>query len=293
MVDDKVERTTEVKEKPPIETTSTVITSPDHPEYTADRAVAKDWAQGRCAIIAAIDGVGSGAEESGQAARIVQDKLQGLETSFIVPPTINQAVETLGREIYNAGVKIQNLQKIHDNDQVDTTVSAAVVCESRDGKRRFLVTANVGDSRIYRYTPNTGKAEQLTRDHSLVQSLVEAGQISQEEAFVHPLRNQIYRTVGSLNSPDDVDFTVDEIRDGDVFIATSDGVSDNLTSEGLLIALQGEFRESYESKQGRINLKKFTKGVAQRARNVMSTSSEHAKNDDITVSALKILPRIK
>lgn len=242
MVDEKVEQETEIKGKAPVETASTVMANPDHPQYTADKAVAKELVNGRTAIIAAIDGVGSGAEMSGKAAELVQNNLVGLESSIIAPPTINQAVSMLKKEIYEAGGEIQELQQSSRDEQVDTTASAGIVCESMDGKKRFLTIANVGDSRIYKYSPKTGEATQLTNDHSLVQFLVETGQISQDEAFTHPQRSVIYRTVGSLKSPDDIDFSVVEIQDGDVFLAVSDGVSDNLTTEkGFLLHYKMSF----------------------------------------------------
>ncbi|MBP5288320.1 MAG: Stp1/IreP family PP2C-type Ser/Thr phosphatase [Clostridia bacterium] len=57
-----------------------------------------------------------------------------------------------------------------------------------------IVTANIGDSRIY--YAHDEQIRQLTRDHSLVQSMVDAGQITPEEALKHPNRNIILRALG-------------------------------------------------------------------------------------------------
>src|SRR5690606_5445425 len=54
--------------------------------------------------------------------------------------------------------------------------------------------AHVGDSRIYLYTKDG--LEQLTRDHSLVQRLIELDQLTQEEAAEHPQKNVLYRALG-------------------------------------------------------------------------------------------------
>src|SRR3989344_788990 len=169
--------------RPPIEVATKVMASPDHPDYTADKGVAKELLAGRSGIIAAIDGVGSGGKASAQAAEIVQNNLNGLETKFVKTPTINEAVIQLKNAIFGGSVQIKELQSKGGNPDVDTTVSAGIVCGSPDGKRRFLLTANAGDSRIYRYRPNNAALEQLTTDNSLVQELVKAGVLSPEQAF--------------------------------------------------------------------------------------------------------------
>lgn len=273
----------------PIETAVKIMASPDHPEYSADRAVAKELVGGRSGLIAAIDGVGSGGKTSAQAAEIIQISLGGLETQLVAPPTINQAMTLLRNSIFGGAAQIKELQRAGRNSDVDTTVSAGMVCESPDGKRRFLVTANVGDSRVYRYRPSSGVVDQLTVDHSLVQGLVAAGTLKPDEAFTHPQRNVVYRTVGLLKNPDNIDFRVTEIRGGDIFLAVSDGVSDNITPQGLPAAVQQEFQAAYDSTTKKPDLRRFASGLAQRARNIQTgTGAKHAKPDDICVAVLRI-----
>lgn len=280
-------------QRPPIETAAKIMASPDHPEYTADKAVAKELVGGQSGLIAAIDGVGFGDKISAQAAEVVQKNLVSLETQLIAPPTINQAVALLKNAIYGCTAQIIELQEKWKNPDVDTTVSAGIVCESSDSKRRFLVTANVGDSRMYKYRVNSGAVKQLTIDHSDVQRLVDKGIISSDEAFNHPDRNYVYRTVGSLETPNDIDFTVIEILGGDIFLAFSDGVTDNIKPEGLPIAVHAEFQAAYNSTQGKPDLKKLALGLAQRARNIqVGTQAKHAKPDDICVAVLRV-PRAK
>ncbi|MBR2616388.1 MAG: serine/threonine-protein phosphatase, partial [Clostridia bacterium] len=69
-----------------------------------------------------------------------------------------------------------------------TTLTSCVVTPSG------LVTANIGDSRIYYVFDGT--IRQLTRDHSLVQSLLDEGKITEREAQNHPNRNIILRALG-------------------------------------------------------------------------------------------------
>jgi serine/threonine protein phosphatase PrpC len=71
-----------------------------------------------------------------------------------------------------------------------TTLTAALVLGQQ------MTIGHVGDSRAYAIHPSYGGGEALTRDHSLVKRLEELGQISSEEAAIHPQRNVLYRAVG-------------------------------------------------------------------------------------------------
>ncbi len=70
-----------------------------------------------------------------------------------------------------------------------TTLTAALILG------QHLIIAHVGDSRAYYFHPD-GRWEVLTRDHSLVKRLEELGQLTPEEAAVHPQRNVLYRALG-------------------------------------------------------------------------------------------------
>ena len=73
-----------------------------------------------------------------------------------------------------------------------TTLTAVLVLGEQ------LTIAHVGDSRAYLLHAD-GTMEALTRDHSLVKRLVELGQLSTEEAAIHPQRNVLYRALGRAN----------------------------------------------------------------------------------------------
>lgn len=93
--------------------------------------------------------------------------------------------------------------------------------------------AHVGDSRVYLI--NAGRIEQLTVDHSLVESLVIANQISREEARAHPNANVIYRTVG--DQPDVVvDLRAVRLMPGDRLLLCSDGLS-GMIADGMIHGL--------------------------------------------------------
>ncbi|MGD2142935.1 MAG: Stp1/IreP family PP2C-type Ser/Thr phosphatase [Anaerolineae bacterium] len=98
-----------------------------------------------------------------------------------------------------------------------TTLTCALVV----GNQAYI--AHVGDSRAYVLTHEGLK--QVTHDHSLVDRLVESGQLTSEEAAVHPQRNVLYRAVGQSNTLK-VDTHVRKIPPGDCLLLCSDGLWD-------------------------------------------------------------------
>lgn len=80
-----------------------------------------------------------------------------------------------------------------------------------------------GDSRCYCFNPNSG-LKQLTKDHSLVQELVDKGEIKAEEAFNHPDNNIITRCLGDVDAEPEPGFLTYSIEDGDIFLLCSDGL---------------------------------------------------------------------
>ena len=80
-----------------------------------------------------------------------------------------------------------------------------------------------GDSRLYRL--RAGVLEQVTRDHSLVQELVDAGVVRPEDAESHPRANVITRAVGAGDEVLEIDKTTDRVLPGDRFLLCSDGLS--------------------------------------------------------------------
>ena len=90
--------------------------------------------------------------------------------------------------------------------------------------------ANVGDSRAYLI--NVQGIHQLTTDHSLVERLVAASQITRQEARVHPQRNVIYRTIGQTPEVD-VDIVSCQLEANDYLLLCSDGLSGKLEDEQI------------------------------------------------------------
>jgi serine/threonine protein phosphatase Stp1 len=97
-----------------------------------------------------------------------------------------------------------------------------------------------GDSRIYR--ARGGVLQQLTRDHSLVQELVDLGEIDAADAERHPNANVITRAVG-VDAMLELDTVEGDVRSGDVFLLASDGLTRLVSDAELLEGLQADALE--------------------------------------------------
>jgi PPM family protein phosphatase len=125
--------------------------------------------------------------------------------------------ERLAALVEQANVKVH--ERALSDEQfagMGTTLTVAYVGEDD------LAIAHVGDSRFY--VLRDGKLSQLTDDHSLVGELVRRGQISAEEAEDHPQRSIITRALG-IEGEVVVDHFSWPVRDGDVFLLCSDGLT--------------------------------------------------------------------
>lgn len=112
-----------------------------------------------------------------------------------------------------------------------TTLTAAL----RSGPRLALL--HVGDSRAYLL--RDGRLEPITHDHTLVQSLIDAGRLTVDEAHTHPQRNILTRTLDGTH-PVQPDLSVREIRAGDRLLLCTDGVSAVLSGDTIADTLAGD-----------------------------------------------------
>jgi len=110
-----------------------------------------------------------------------------------------------------------------------TTLTAAVTTDSGE------VVANVGDSRLYHVTAHDIK--QITRDHSVVEDMIERGEIARTEARSHPSRNLITRALGTgFYEPPDIFFL--NLSSGDFLVLCSDGLSNVVLDSEIQVELQ-------------------------------------------------------
>lgn len=119
-----------------------------------------------------------------------------------------------------------------------TTITLALLVGNR------AVIGNVGDSRTYLL--RKGKLKQITRDHSLVATLVASGQIKPEEIFVHPQRNLIYRSLGHKQDVQ-VDTFIEIVQPKDHLLLCSDGLWEMLQDDALIARIVLEARSPEEA----------------------------------------------
>lgn len=114
-----------------------------------------------------------------------------------------------------------------------TTVVAVVTC----GKTAYI--SHVGDSRLYLF--RQGHVRQITRDHSVVQNMIESGQITEEQAKSHPRRHFITRALGVT---DDESGEYDELtlEEGDRLLLCTDGLTNMVEPQKMqeLLALPSD-----------------------------------------------------
>lgn len=132
-----------------------------------------------------------------------------------------------------------------------------------------LTIAHVGDSRVYRL--RGGRLEQLTRDHTLMQELVERGFYTPEEARASLNRNIVTRALG-IEEEVQVDLQEDIALPGDLYLLCSDGLNDMVDDRTIGFTLS-EFGDSLD----------------EGARQLIEQANERGGNDNISVVLVKVL----
>ena len=178
-------------------------------------------------VFAVADGLGGHA--AGEvASRIAVDALAELrEHPASRPDDVAEVLRQANRRI------LESQAEAPEQRGMGTTVAGLTVVDT--GGREHWVVFNVGDSRVYRVAE--GRMSQVTRDHSEVRELMDAGVIDAAEAAVHPLRNIITRSLGSDPAPA-VDTWVLPPTPGERFVVCSDGLSNELDDPEILLLVR-------------------------------------------------------
>ena len=190
---------------------------------------------------AVADGMG-GHEAGDLASKTVVEAL--LECASKGKASLRQAL--MGLDLANARLADLSRSKFEGR-----TIGSTVVGLILDGTEFSCFWA--GDSRAYRI--RGGRIEQLTRDHSMVQDLVDAGMLRSEEAKTHPNANIITRAVG-VSDVFDVETLSGEVLPGDTFLLASDGLTRLLGDEELLAEIDGKEIEHSASRLVEIALER-------------------------------------
>jgi protein phosphatase len=142
-----------------------------------------------------------------QDLRAPTRKLTAAEAGSPVEETLRTLVAEANRLVHR--------KRQETGSKRGTTLTALLIVGSK------AAVANVGDSRTYLL--RNGQLRQLTQDHSLVFSLFKAGQISEDEIYTHPQKNEIYRSLGEQEDVK-IDTQTLDIAAGDRLLLCSDGL---------------------------------------------------------------------
>ncbi len=191
------------------------------------------------AVLAAVVCDGMGGAKAGNIASemAVETFMEELRKDYYAPSVTDVqilcAVKAANRLIY------EKAQADPDYEGMGTTLVAAVV----DGAR--AVIANVGDSRCYLI--RDGSIHQVTKDHSVVEDMVDRGEIERADAWKHPRRNYITRALGAEEQVD-CDLFFRDLEPGDVLLLCTDGLSGVVNPQELLfeIVYGGELETAAE-----------------------------------------------
>lgn len=154
------------------------------------------------------------------------------------------AVDSIAEQLNHGLPKVQNAAEI-ERLMLDAIYLANTEIFSRSGGGEMMMgttvvlaivhgnvlhLAHVGDSRAYLF--EDGRLTQLTRDHSVVQELIDKGNITEEEAKVHPEKNVITRALG-VEIEVDVSYSRRILNAGAVLLVCTDGLTNMVEPEGI------------------------------------------------------------
>jgi serine/threonine protein phosphatase PrpC len=224
------------------------------------RQINQDLPLERPNLYAVADGMG-GHVGGEVAARVA---VETLELSFEREPT----ADGLGRAFDEANFAVWQESQVNTELRgMGTTLTAAALVAGSD-THDVLVLANVGDSRAYVYSE--GEMSQVTADHSLAEERMRHGEITVQEAAVHPQRHILTRALGV--GPDvQTDMWELQLRTGDRLLLCSDGLSNEVDMEEMATVLAGE------------------PDPGEAAQQLVDAANGHGGSDNITVVVVDVL----
>ncbi len=181
-------------------------------------------------IVALCDGMG-GAKAGGLASQLSNKAFVAyifakLTSRVSRVPNYKEILQAACEEAN--GVAYEYSQFDEEFNGMGTTIVGGVIKNNGSG---YII--NVGDSRAYHISRRGSSIYQITRDHSLVEELLEFGAITKEQAKRHPQRNVITRALGS-EAKVEADYFEFSLQNGDILLLCSDGLSNIITDLEML-----------------------------------------------------------
>ncbi len=211
-------------------------------------------------LFAVADGMGGhvGGEVAAQVA------VDALLQVFSREPTKDGLEEAFSKANEAVWQESQNHEELRG---MGTTLTAVALVGDAEG-RDMLALANVGDSRAYLFSDQ--RLVQVTADHSLAEERMRHGEISEEEAAVHPQRHILTRALG-ISTEVETDMWELQLRSGDRIMLCSDGLSNELSNEQIADVLTTEPDPEAAAHQ------------------LVELANEHGGSDNITVIVVDVL----
>ena len=177
------------------------------------------------AFVIVCDGMG-GVNGGGTASKIAVDSIKNqIKNSYNKDLNSSTIRSLLESAVYNANMAIyQKQQEDPLLNGMGTTVVVSIILGNH------LYTAHIGDSRAYIISNNN--INQITTDHSIVQQMVDKGEITKEEAMHHPRKNLITRALG-VDQEVPADYIEKELYPSDILILCTDGLSNYISEEEI------------------------------------------------------------
>jgi protein phosphatase len=172
------------------------------------------------------DGMG-GANGGNIASRLAVDYFSAsLKSGYRTGMNEISIKNLLNSAVNSANVRVfDKSRESNELNGMGTTIVAVIVIDN------IAYVTHIGDSRAY--ILNNGEFYQVTRDHSIVQSMIEDGKLSPEEARFHPRKNVITRALG-VDESVSVEFTVCDFNENDKILLCTDGLSNFVSNEKML-----------------------------------------------------------
>lgn len=161
----------------------------------------------------------------------------------------------------NENKKVYELGQTDEFKGMGTTVEALAIVDNN------VIYAHVGDSRIGLL--RHGEYQLLTSDHSLVNELVKAGQLTEEEAANHPQKNIITQSIGQAN-PVEPDLGVQILEENDYLIINSDGLTNMITNDEIVEILNQD------------------KNLDEKNKELVSLANDRGGLDNITIALIHV-----
>lgn len=209
-------------------------------------------------LYAVADGVGG--HQAGEVAS--ETSVETLADAFSEPTT-----DGLVAAIKDANEAVWRLAQDNAEKRGMGTTITALALVQEDGEEHLAIV-NVGDSRAYLF--QNGELVQVSEDHSLVEELVRKGQLTHEEAQVHPQRSIITRALG-MEPEIEVDYWQLVPYRGDRVLLCSDGLTNEVSDDRIASTLR-QIRDPQEA-----------------ARELVRQAKDHGGNDNITVVVVDVV----